>query len=244
MIKLHFYVILSQCNFIIHIHRGGFLMQIKSDRLDIIKKLIYQEKTVLFSVIVSTMTCSSITLRRDLKTLQTLTSYTHRGSYVTLPDIPGFDNFGIWFHKGIGFSKFKNSLELIIRIIEASEEGITKTEIESLLRIGISKQIQILLEQERLHRIKIGAQYVYIPNKAATDKKMRLKIVGSRQIEEHYEQDVTISNLIAVLKVVLQEGRIEMRLLKRWANKYSLKIPVAKLEHIITKYELDEKKML
>ena len=143
-------------------------MQTKSDRLDIIKKMIYQEKAVLFSVIASTVICSSITLRRDLKTLQALTSYTHRGSYVTLPDIPGFDNFGIWFHKGIGFSKFKNSLELIIRIIEASEEGITKAEIESLLRIGISKQIQILLEQERLHRIKIGAQYVYIPNKATT----------------------------------------------------------------------------
>ena len=223
---------------------GGSPMQTKSDRLDIIKKKIYQEKTVLFSAIVSPVICSSVTLRRDLKTLRTLTSYTHRGSYVTLPDIPVFDYLGIWFFKGIGFSRFKNSLELIISVVENSKEGITKVEIESLLRIGISKQIQILMEQERLHRIKIGAQYVYIPSKAARDKKMRLKIVGSRQIEEYYEQEVTILDLIAVLKVVLQEGKIEMRLLKRWINKYSLKIPLTKLEHIIMKYELDEKKTL
>jgi hypothetical protein len=219
-------------------------MQAKSGRLDIIKKMICQEKAVLFSAIVSSVICSSVTLRRDLKTLQALTSYTHRGSYVTLPDIPVFDNLGIWLFKGIGFSKFKNSLELIISLVETSKEGLTKAEIESLLRIGISKQIQILMEQERLHRVKMGAQYVYIPNKAARDKKMRLKIVGSRQTEERYEQEVTIIDLITVLKVVLQEGKIEMRLLKRWINKYSLKIPVAKLENIIMKYKLDEKKTL
>lgn len=217
-------------------------MQTKSDRLNIIKRMIYQEKVVLFSVIVSSVICSSVTLRRDLKTLRTLTSYTHRGSYVTLPDIPVFDNLGIWFFEDIGFSRFKNSLELITDVVENSKEGITKAEIESLLRIGISKQIQILMKQERLHRIKVGAQYLYIPSKAARDKKMRLKIVGSRQIEERYEQEVTILDLIAVLKVVLQEGKIEMRLLKRWIYKYSLKIPLTKLEHIIMKYELDEKK--
>ncbi len=219
-------------------------MQTKSDRSDIRKKKIYQEKAVLFSAIVSSVICSAITLRRDLKTLRTLTSYTHRGSYVTLPNIPVFNNIGIWVFKGIGFSKFKSSLELIISIIENSKEGITKAEIESLLRIGISKQIQILMEEERLNRVKIGAQYVYIPNKAARNKKMRLKIVGSRQIEENYEQEVTILDLIAVLKVVLQEGKIEIRLLKRWIHKYSLKIPVAKLENIIMKYKLDEKKTL
>jgi hypothetical protein len=217
-------------------------MKKKSERLDAISKMIYQKKAMSFAAISSSVICSSATLRRDLKTLQTITSYTHRGSYVTLPDIPNFNESGIWFFRGIGFSRFKNSLELIINVIENSKDGITQAALESLLRIGISKQIQILMEQERLHRVKIGAKYVYMPKEAASNKKMRLKIVGSRQMEEHYEQRVTTSDLIAVLKVVLQEGRIEMRLLKRWINKYSLKIPVAKLERIILKYKLDEKK--
>ncbi len=219
-------------------------MQTKSDRLNNIRKMIYQEKAVSFAAIVSSTFGSSVTLRRDLKSLQALTSYTHRGSYVTLPDIPDFDNLGIWFFGEIGFSIFKNSLELIISMVENSKDGITKAEIESKLQIGISKQIQILIGQERLHRVKIGAQYVYIPSKAAGDKKFRLKIVGSRQIEEHYEHDIKFIDLIAVLKVVLQEARIEMRMLKQWVNKYSLKIPVSKLERIISKYELYEKKTL
>lgn len=118
----------------------------------------------------------------------------------------------------------------------------TQGEIEALLKIGISKQIQILMEQESLHRVKTGAKYVYIPKEAAKNKKRRLKILGSRQVEEYYKQEVKISDLIAVLKVVLQEKKIEMKSLKRWIKKYSLRIPVAKLERMILKYKLDEKK--
>jgi len=42
--------------------------------------------------------------------------------------------------------------------------------------------------------------------------------------------------------VVLQEGKIDIELLKKWIKKYSLKIPVAKLEHYVQKYRFDEKK--
>jgi hypothetical protein len=242
LIELHYYVILALCNLITVNQLGGLPMPTNSDRLNVIRKIIYREKIVAFTVLVSSATCSAATLRRDLKTLQAPTSYTHRGSYVTLPDIPDFDNIGIWFFKGIGFSKFKNSLELIVAIVENSKDGITQAELESILRIGISKQIQILMERKRLHRVKIGAQYVYIPDKAAGNKKTRMKIVGSRQIEEHYDREITINDLVTILKVVLREGRIEMKHLKRWIKKYALKIPAAKLERIILKYDLNEKK--
>ena len=217
-------------------------MQAKSDRSGIIRAMIYKKKAVSFASISRSVLCSSVTLRRDLKTLQTITSYTHRGSYLTLPDIPRFNRHGIWFFRGIGFSRFNSSLELIVSVIENSKYGMTQGEIEALLKIGISKQIQILMEQESLHRVKTGAKYVYIPKEAAKNKKRRLKILGSRQVEEYYKQEVKISDLIAVLKVVLQEKKIEMKSLKRWIKKYSLRIPVAKLERMILKYKLDEKK--
>ena len=30
-------------------------------------------------------------------------SYTHRGAYYTLTDIPDFDEYGFWFHQSVGF---------------------------------------------------------------------------------------------------------------------------------------------
>jgi hypothetical protein len=227
---------------LIIINSTGKKMQAKSDRLEVIRTMIYQKKVVSFASMSRSVLCSAVTLRRDLTTLQTITSYTHRGSYLTLPDIPTFNGHGIWFFRGIGFSRFNSSLELIVSIIENSKYGITQEEIEALLKIGISKQIQILMEQEPLHRVKTGAKYVYIPKEAAKNIKTKLKLLGSRQVEEYYEQEVKFSDLIAVLKVVLQEGKIEMKSLKRWIKKYSLRIPVAKLERIIFKYKLDEKK--
>ena len=81
-------------------------MQAKSDRSGIIRAMIYKKKALSFASISRSVLCSSVTLRRDLKTLQTITSYTHRGSYLTLPDIPRFNRHGIWFFRGIGFSRF------------------------------------------------------------------------------------------------------------------------------------------
>ena len=129
-------------------------MKRQHQRLATIEKIIREDKIQSFETILSKMECSSITLRRDIKTIGTITSYTHRGKYITISDIPDFDENEIWFYRKIGFTKFKNSLDLIVNIIN-TKEGITKEKIEEILKIQISKQIQILLKQDRLHRVKL-----------------------------------------------------------------------------------------
>jgi hypothetical protein len=42
---------------------------------------------------------------RDLTTIGYLSSYTHTGRYYTLVHIPEFDEHGLWFFQGVGFSK-------------------------------------------------------------------------------------------------------------------------------------------
>ena len=42
-------------------------------------------------------------VQRYLKDLHGLTSYTHRGQYVTLPDMARFDEHGLWFYRQVGF---------------------------------------------------------------------------------------------------------------------------------------------
>ena len=185
------------------------------------------------------MNCSSITLRRDIKALSGITSFTHRGEYVTLVDIPVYDKFGIWFYKNIGFTKFNNSLDLIVSIINNAENGITKDEIEELLKIKISKQIQILLSQKRLHRIKFGAKYRYLSEELAKDKKRQIQLLD---IEEYYAKKVSIADIIVVLKAVLSEYKIDMNNLKKLVQKYSLDVPIKKIEQLLLKYDLASKK--
>jgi len=60
--------------------------------------------------------------------------------------------------------------------------------------------------------------------------------------EEHYYQDLKVSDLISVLKIVLQEANIDVKSFKKWVKKYPLKVSVSKLEQIIQKFGLNEKK--
>ena len=168
----------------------------------------------------------------------------HRGSYVTLPDIAKFNNHGVWFFRGIGFSSFGSSLSTIVGLIEQSKTGFSREQLEAVLKIGISKQIQILVQRERVHRIKLGNKYLYIPEAVMQNKKRRLKLVGDRHIEEHFEKAVQKTDFIALLKAVLIEKKVgtDIKSIERIARKYSLRIPLKKIEQLLAKYDLPEKK--
>lgn len=167
-------------------------------RLETIERIIRKNQIKSFETIVGKVDCSSITLRRDIKIIGGITSFTHRGKYITLADIPVFDENGIWFCEKVGFTKFKSSLDLIVSIINNTKAGITREEIEEILRIRISKQIQILLKQNRLHRVKLGAKYFYLSEELAKNKKRKMQLLDI-DIEEYYDRKVKVTDLIAVL---------------------------------------------
>jgi hypothetical protein len=216
-------------------------MQSKESRLHSLSQVIRASKVSTFDDILARMACSTITLRRDLNSLKGITSYTHRGTYVTLPDIPAFDETGIRFCKGVGFTTFKNSFELIVNTINEAKNGITREELEAMLRIKISKQIQILMEKGRLHRVKLGAKYCYISAELAKDKNRQFELLGV-DIEDHIDKKVRLVDLVAVLKVVLAEHEIDIKNLKKLVRKYSLDVPVQKVEQLILTYDLTSKK--
>lgn len=215
-------------------------MNVQHQRLETIERIIRKYKIQSFVTILSKMDCSSITLRRDIKAIGGTTSYTHRGKYITLADIPVFNENGIWFYKKVGFTKFKNSLDLIVSIIN-TKEGITKENIEEILTIKISKQIQILLKQNRLHRVKLGAKYFYLSEELAKNKKRQMQLLPI-YIEEYYDKKVNITDLVAVLKVVLSEHKIDTDNLKKLVEKYSLQVPIKKIEKLLLRYDLSSKK--
>ncbi len=216
-------------------------MQSKESRLRSLSRVIRASKISTFDDILARMECSTITLRRDLDSLNGITSYTHRGTYVTLPDIPAFDETGMWFCKGVGFTTFKNSFELIVNTINEAKDGITREELEARLRIKISKQIQLLMAKGRLHRVKLGAKYYYISAELAKDKNRQLELLGA-DIEEHIDKKVRLTDLVAVLKAVLVEHEIDIKNLKKLVRKYSLDVPVQKVEQLILTYDLTSKK--
>jgi DNA polymerase III delta prime subunit len=218
-------------------------MYSKPKRLEYIQTFIKKNKTVTISEFFQNIYCCEKTLRRDINDLNGITSFTHRGKYITLADIPVYNEFGIWFYKNIGFTKFKNSFDLIKSVINNAEKGITKEEIEEILRIKISKQIQILLSRKQLNRIKLGAKYFYLSDELSKNKKRQMQVLPI-EIEDYSNRKVSIPDLVAVLKVVLAEYKIDMNNLKKLIAKYSLQVPLSKIEQLFLKYDLSSKKSI
>jgi len=212
----------------------------KNERLELLSNVVEANKVISMQELAKIFKECKKTMRRDIKQLDAITSYTHRGKFITLPHIPSFDVNGIWFYKGIGFTKHRNSMDLIVSIINA-KETITKEEMEEILKIKISKQIQILLELNRLHRVKLGGKYCYISEELAKNKKRRMQLLDIGT-EQYYEKKVKLTDLVAVLKAVLTEHKIDMNSLNKLIKKYSLDVPIKKVEQILLRYDLSSKK--
>lgn len=225
-------------------HFWGRTMEGKKEKIEILKELIKTKKIFLFSSISKYVNASTATLRRYIKALKGMSSYTHNGKFVTLPEIPQFDENGIWFYRNVGFSSFKNSMELIVNIINKSESGITKEGLDEILKIDVSKQINTLLHREQINRVKIGRKYHYISEALAKSKKKRIRLLRAADIEESFDANVTGMDLIALLKAVLMEQNIgiDSKSIRCITQKYSLKLPEKKIEYLLLKYDLTEKK--
>jgi hypothetical protein len=92
-----------------------------------------RQKIITIDQLVKLLTCSMITARRRLKKWQTYTSINQNGRYYTLPQIPVFDESGLWRYQSVLFSKHGNLTQTIVALIGASPQGLSATQIAKIL---------------------------------------------------------------------------------------------------------------
>src|SRR2546422_3643211 len=106
-------------------------------------------------------TTGTMTVFRKLTALGYLSSYSHRGKFYTLEDIPYFDEQGLWSYHSIWFSQYGNLIETAREFVEESSQGYTVPELEELLHVQCKAALLQLCQQERLAREKWAGLYVY-----------------------------------------------------------------------------------
>jgi hypothetical protein len=106
--------------------------------------------------------CSIPTVRNHLRTWGALTSYNHNGRYYTLADIPRFDEHGLWNHRGIRFSRYGTLRETVIRLVEASPQGLSAVELGDLLGLDPRSFMSHYKDLPELQREKFQGRYVYL----------------------------------------------------------------------------------
>ena len=98
---------------------------------------------------------STMTIYRALSRLGYLSSYSHRGRFYTLPEIPDFNQNGIWSCRSVMFSQHGNLLETAALIVQRSDEGFIASELESLLQVEVKHVLLRLLQRKKISRSKL-----------------------------------------------------------------------------------------
>ena len=120
-------------------------------------------------------TTSTMTVFRKLKNLGYRTSYSHRGKYYTLADIPQFDEHGLWSQGDVCFSREGTLLATTQRLVEQAPAGLTAGELHARLSVEVKQTLLQLYQKKTVDRRVVGGVYVYFAGEAGRQREQRLR---------------------------------------------------------------------
>ncbi len=139
----------------------NIIKTIKNDA-NTLKTLLQKKKTATIEELKSILDTSvNMTIFRKPKKISYITSYSHAGKYYTLPEIPDFDENGIWNNNSVMFSIHGSLQKTAQAFVENSEGGYSARELKKILRVEVKEPLLNLYRLKQLYRKKIQDCYVY-----------------------------------------------------------------------------------
>jgi hypothetical protein len=118
---------------------------------------------------------ATMTVFRKLRALGYRTSFSHRGKYYTLAEIPQFDEQGLWSYRSVWFSRDGSLLATIQRFVQEARAGWTASELRGLLQVEVKEALLHLYRQKRIEREEIGGLYVYLSRDPGMGRNQRMR---------------------------------------------------------------------
>ena len=135
-----------------------------------------RQKVITFAELLEALQASIRTVRRRLKEWKALASFNHNSRYYTLPELPRFDEHGLWFYRDIGFSRHGHLPQTIVALVRQSPAGLTAAELGQRLHLDPRSFLWQFHQHPGLQREKYQGHYVYFaaePELAAPQKASR-----------------------------------------------------------------------
>lgn len=210
-----------------------------------LKALFYRFKAVDIDKLSQALqTKSRMSIFRRLKEIGYLSSYTHTGRYYTLAHVPQFDDYGLWFHQGIGFSRYGTLKATITELVNSATSGFSHTELNHILRIKVHNTLLTLVREARLERERFKHSFLYVsakPDKAAEQilKRREQSTAPSKGIGS-----IPVSTIIEVLIEAIHAGRVSIRptLVANRLLVRGVPITVKQVEQIFVQYGIATEK--
>lgn len=217
----------------------------KSESDKALKKLFHRFPVVDLDTLYRTLkTRSRMSIFRRLSEIGYFSSYTHTGRYYTLSNIPQFNDYGLWIHQGIGFSRFGTLKATIVQLVNKSPTGHTHMELNNLLHIRVHNTLLSLLREDRVGREYIDRTFLYV----CAESERAVEQISRRKIQLADSQrvipDISTTTVIEVLIESIHAGqvRIAPSFVAKRLSARGMPITVQKVEQVFARYGIDTEK--
>jgi hypothetical protein len=121
------------------------------------------EKAKIFKIgdMASLLTCSVPNARLKLKQWQAFTSYNQNGKYYTLPQVPRFDDHGLWRYKNAAFSRHGNLKNTVIHLVSVAPAGLSGKQLGEILGLSPRSFLHHFRQCPGIHREKHDGVFIY-----------------------------------------------------------------------------------
>lgn len=153
-------------------------------------------------------TQSRMTVFRRLRNVGYQTSFTDNGRYYTLRELPDFDENGLWFHQGIGFSRAGTLKDTLVALVEAAEAGSTQHELKELVRVRVQNSLLSLVNAKRLARHQLPGEYLYLSSTKEHGAQQLAERKRILSMEQPPPADLPAPLVVMILLEVIHAARL------------------------------------
>jgi len=191
---------------------------------------------------------SHMTVVRALKKFGYYASYNYNAAYYVLRDIPEFDDWGLWAHRDVRFSRYRTLPATIVAVVEKAPAGLTVPELEQRLQTKAGNVVSRLVGQGRVKRERLaGRHMIYL----ASDPE-----VGTSQFEQRQRQMQEAAapgpsklpsrcsplDVIEVLRILIQTSDDDPDRLARRLQAGGIRITAGQVRRVLEHYGVEKKR--
>lgn len=160
-----------------------------------------QLKIITIEQLVRFLQCSAITARRRLKKWQTYTSVNKNGRYYTLPQIPVFDQNGLWRYQTVLFSKHGNLKQTIVELITDSKSGLSAVELADIIGFAPNSSfLSQIKDAAGVRREKHQGRFIYFSDSSEVYNRQTQERIFVHRADDFPTDSQAIVILVELIK--------------------------------------------
>ena len=188
--------------------------------------------------------CSTKTVQRALAKVGYFSSINCNGTFVTLEDVPRFDQHGLWTYETVHFSKHGNLPQTLRQIVEQAPAGCTVEELEQLVGTRVHNHVSRLLREGKLSRFLQGRKVVYLAaglrrQEAQQQVRCQAKLEQAPAVHDmDLPPGLDAVTVIRVLVRLLDAPQASVASVARWLQAHNVAVRADQIRQILHFYGL------